>query len=209
MKLRLLANPKFSAEQIKRIHWAFTSFESELTYKEVKLIANHRFSVAQMSTLIWAFGMGLTFEQVEKVAKVEYSPERMKQIINAYLDEFTDEQMAFILNPKLTVQQVDAIVEAVIEGLSTEKIATFANGEYDHDFMYEITEAYKYGDSAYIEVLLNPEFSPEQASTILALSFWPLDLDELRFIANKKYSAAKMRELSKWFISSISKKGVT
>jgi len=201
MKIRLFAKPEFTAAQMNEIRFAFSSFETHLTYRQVKAIANLKLSAEQISMLVWAYGIGLTIEQVEKIVKDNYTKEQMQEIIFAYSEEFTDEQMALILNPNLNEYQMNKIRDAIRDGISREVISIIATGEYDDELMEIIIGAYNYGVMSYVQVLLNPEFDVRQAEAI-----WEfcdegiLSLEQIKFIADPKNNYFKMKELSRWFM---------
>jgi len=205
MKIRMIAKTKFTAEQMRVLHSAFSSFESELVYKQVKVIANHKLSTEQMEKLVDAYNYGLTVEQVKEIAKEEYSPAQMQEIIEAYADEFTDEQMAFILNPKLDEYQMSQMRDAVLDGVSDEVLASISTGEYDYEHMEIIIEASKYGLETHVQLLLNPELDVKQADTIWNLCAEKiLSIEEIKFLADPQNNWLKMQELSRWFMDNYS-----
>lgn len=208
MKLKLICKSTFTAQQINVLRLAFSSFESELAYREVKVIANNKLSAEQMEKLWEAYNYGLTIEQVEKIAKEDYSISQMQEIIEAYADEFTDEQMAFILNPKLDEYQMSQMRDAVLAGVSDEVLAIISTGEYDYEHMEIIIEASKYGKT-YVQLLLNPELDVKQADTIWGIcqdGF--LSLEQIKFLADPHNNWLKMEELARWFMDDFSIKEV-
>lgn len=206
MKIRLFAKPEFTAAQMKLIRLAFTSFESKLSYKQVKVIANHKFSEKQMEKLVDAYQVHeLTIEEVEKIAKVEYSPDQMQEIISAYVEGYTDKQMAFLLNPELDDYQMSAIHTALERGLTNGQIATFAIHLYDYEHMEIIIEAYCYGVQTYVDLLLNPEFEVSQVDTIWELcKDGLLSTEQIKYLANPKITSFKMDEIARWFYDDFS-----